>query len=295
MGLRMSDDEWRCRYGGRRKDNGNCENPAEDGLASQCVGAWAATKHDRIALYIEATRAVRARYLPPKGTGGAAFIDLFAGPGRARIRDHAATVPGSALIAVEHAEAPFSRVILCDLDAENVSALRARTKGDQQRVEVIEGDCNTEIDRIVALVPPHGLNIALIDPFGPTPLKWSTIAKLGAVKRMDLLIHFPTGSIKRNFLNPTAPSFDATIDEMLGTTEWRKVVRSAEHVPKLIEILREQLVGLGYENERVNTLPVKAEKNLLLYHLVFASKDPRGTAIWKSITKHDGPQRGFGW
>ncbi len=286
------DDEWRCRYGGRRKKNGNCENPAEDGLASQGVGAWAATKHDRIRLYIDATRAVRSRYLPPRGTGGAAFVDLFAGPGRARIRDEAMTVPGSALIAVEHGDAPFSRVILCDLDSENVEALRARTTRDEHRVTVVQGDCNAVIDRIVALVPPYGLNVALIDPFGPTPLKWSTIAKLGAVKRMDLLIHFPTGAIKRNFYHS---GFHDRIDEMLGTKAWRSVVHSAEHVPMLIDVLREQLATLGYESERVNTLPVKAEKNLLLYHLVFASKDERGTAIWKSITKHDGPQRGFGW
>lgn len=113
----MSDEgEWRCRFGGRRKPNGNCENPAEDGLPSQGVGAWATTKHERIRLYIEATRAVRAKYLPPTGTGGAAFLDVFAGPGRARVRDQPTTVPGSALIAVEHAQAPFSRVILCDLD-----------------------------------------------------------------------------------------------------------------------------------------------------------------------------------
>lgn len=289
----MSDEsEWLCRFGGRRKTNGNLENPAEDGLPSQGVGAWTATKHDRIRLYIEATRAVRAKYLPPHGTGGAAFVDLFAGPGRARVRDQPATVPGSALIAVEHAQAPFSHVILCDVLPENVAALRARTRADANRVTLVEGDCNTEIDRIVSLVPPHGLHIALIDPFSPSTFKWSTIAKLAAVKRMDLLIHFPTGPTKRNFLHH---GFHETIDEMVGTPSWRSRVHAAENVPKLIDVLREQLVALGYEGERVNTLPVHTEKNLLLYHLVFASKDERGTAIWKSITKHDGPQRGFGW
>lgn len=157
---------------------------------------------------------------------------------------------------------------------------------------VVEGDCNAEIDRIVSLVPAHGLNIALIDPFAPSTFRWSTIAKLGAAKRMDLLIHFPTGATKRNFFHS---GFHDTIDEMVGTTKWRSSVHAAEHVPKLIDILREQLGAHGYESERVNTLPVHTEKNLLLYHLVFASKDERGTAIWKSITKHDGPQRGFGW
>lgn len=289
----MSDEgEWRCQFGGRRKGNGNCEKPAEDGLPSQGVGAWATTKHERIRLYIEATRAVRAKYLPPSGTGGAAFLDLFAGPGRARVRDQALTVPGSALIAVQHTEARFSQVILCDLDAENAAALRARTRDDRHRVVVVEGDCNEEIDRIVSLVPEHGLNIALIDPFAPSTFKWSTIAKLAATKRMDLLIHFPTGATKRNFFHS---GFDQTIDQMVGTTRWRSSIHAAEHVPKLIDTLREQLVALGYESERVNTLPVQTEKNLLLYHLVFASKDMRGTKIWKSITKHDGPQRGLGW
>ncbi len=285
------DDEWRCRFGGRRKENGNCENPAEDGLPSQGVGEWAATKYGRIRLYIEATRAVRAKYLPPVGNGGAAYLDLFAGPGRARIRDQPETVAGSALIAVEHIDAPFTRIILCDLDPENVHALTERTKNDH-RVAIVQGDCNAEIDRLVALVPPHGLNIALIDPFGPTPMKWSTIARVAAVKRMDLLIHFPTGAIKRNFYHP---GFDHTLDEMLGTPAWRSRVLSAEHVPKLIDVLHEQLVELGYASERVKTLPVKADKNLLLYHLVFASKDARGTAIWKSITTHDGAQRGMPW
>ena len=288
----MTNEDWRCRYGGKRKENGNCEVPSEDGLSAQGVGAWASDKHERIRLYVEATRAVRAKYIPPQGTGGAAFVDLFAGPGRAWIRDQPDTVPGSTLIAVEHRDAPFTQIVACDLDPENANALRNRTSSEGHRVEVVEGDCNAEIDRIVALVPRHGLNIALIDPFGPSQLKWTTLSTLGRFKRMDLLIHFPTGATKRNF---THPNFDRTIDEMVGTTRWRKEIHAADQVPKLIDILRDQLVGLGYESERVNTLPVKAEKNLLLYHLVFASKDQRGTAIWNSITKHDGPQRGFGW
>jgi hypothetical protein len=99
---------------------------------------------------------------------------------------------------------------------------------------------------------------------------------------------FPTGAIKRNFLRP---SFDQTLDEMLGTATWRADVRSPDEVVRLIDVLHRQLVAIGYESERPRALPVTTEKNLLLYHLVFASKHPRGTAIWKSITKHDGPQR----
>ena len=89
----MSDEE-RCRYGGRKLSNENCENPADDGLPSQSVGAWTRLKHERFRAYLAATRAVRAKFITPKGTGGAAFIDLFAGPGLVRVRDCKETEPG---------------------------------------------------------------------------------------------------------------------------------------------------------------------------------------------------------
>jgi three-Cys-motif partner protein len=109
---------------------------------------------------------------------------------------------------------------------------------------------------------------------------------------MDLLLHFPTGPVKRNFLHD---GFDRTIDATIGTGAWRSDVHSAEEVARLIDHLRRQLHGIGYDEERVNTLPVTNSRNTPLYHLVFASKDSRGMQIWKSITRHDGPQRGFGF
>lgn len=288
----MSEEE-RCRYGGKKLANENCELPAEDGLPAQSVGAWARLKHDRLRSYLEATRAVRARFIQPIGKGGAAFVDLFSGPGRVRVRDSNSTEPGSALIAYEHESAPFSRLIFCDLEPDNVNALAARTAGDD-RVRLIEGDCNERINDIIAQIPPDGLNLAFFDPFGAKVFHWDTIARLGRVKRMDLLIHFPTNTIKRNIDNPKVPRFKETIDRMLGNQNWRSQVHDAKDVVKLIDLLREQLAGLGYDGEMVNTLPVTNDQGGLLYHLLFASKDRRGTAIWKSISRHHGAQRGLG-
>ena len=62
---------------------------------------------------------------------------------------------------------------------------------------------------------------------------------------------------------------------------------------ELIPILLERLTTLGYRNDEVRTMPVKNDHGGLLYHLVFASKSRTGTAIWNSISTHDGPQRGF--
>ena len=279
-----------CEHGRQTKPNGNCTVPGDDGLPVQCVGRWASRKHDYLSRYVEATYAARAKYLPPQGRGGAAYIDLFAGPGRARIRKTGEIVDGTPLIAASHARAPFTEILLCDLDEENISCLSQRLSGDA-RVERFHGDANTKIREIVPHIPAHGLNFALIDPFAPSVLHWATLKRLARFKRMDLLIHFPTGAIKRNFKHS---GFDRTLDRMLGTREWRKDVRTEHDVAGLVRHLRRQLVGEGYEDAAVRDVAVKNNKNTILYHLVYASKNPRGTAIWQSITKIEpSGQRGF--
>jgi len=76
-----------------------------DGLPVLDVGPWTAEKHDYLRRYITATKAARARFLPPAGPGGAAFIDLFGGPGRAQVRGHKEIIDGSPLIAARHRDA----------------------------------------------------------------------------------------------------------------------------------------------------------------------------------------------
>ncbi len=271
----MADE--RCLSGGVTKANNNCTNPGTDGLPVQCVGPWAQEKHDYLRRYIEATRAVRRRYLPPVGTGGAGFIDLFSGPGVARVRDTGALVEGSPLIALNHREAPFSSVVLCELDPENVAALRARTANESERVHIIPGDSRETIDQALMHVPRYGLNLALLDPFAVDALDFSVIRKLATYPRMDLLIHFPTGDIRRNLLQGAKERLRRAIGRDTNVT-------IARDVPKAIEEFRAELAALGYTGEAVRSVAVK-HRGLTLYHLMFASKDERGDAIWQSITK----------
>lgn len=281
-----------CKAGGPTLDNGNCTNPAFDGLPVQCVGPWATDKHFYLRQYIDATRAVRARYLPPKGRGGAAFVDLFAGPGIVRIRDTGEIHDGSPLIALRHEHAPFSRLIFCDLDPDNVRALRARTSKDHERTTVLQGDCNKTIEQIAEKIPPFGLNIALIDPFNLEALKFSTLKRLAEFTRMDLVIHFPTGDIKRNL--GQSSNTKRWLDEALGTNTWSSQISSMTDVAGLIEIFKKQLSTLGYLSQQVRSEPIKNSQNLPLYYLVYASKSERGDSIWQSITKNSpSGQRGF--
>lgn len=254
-----------------------------DGLPVLDVGPWTAEKHDYLRRYITATKAARARYLPPVGPGGAAFIDIFAGPGRARVRGREDIIDGSPLIAAGHSDAPFTGILLCELDSANAAALRQRLAGDS-RVRVFEGDCNVEIDRIIAAIPPHGLNLALIDPFGATPLRFETLAKLARFDRMDILLHFPTNDLARNL-----GQHEERISAFLGTESWQNRVTRSKDVLKLLDVLREQLQPFGYQKAEVRYEPLlKNARNAPLYHLVLVAKHGLADRIWRSVIRIEG-------
>jgi three-Cys-motif partner protein len=281
----------RCRFGGLTKTNGNCTEPDNDGLAVQCVGAWTREKHDILQRYIAATRAVRAKFLPP-GRGGAAFIDLFAGPGRARVRQTREVVDGSPLIALQHAEHGFSRVVLCEADAENAAALRGRTANWAGRVVIEPGDCNEVIDKLASQVPTYGLNLALIDPFSLKALHFATVAKLAAFQRMDLIVFFPVWQIRR-FLDVHRKMYGPWLTRALGTDEWQRVLRRFSDAPQLIPLFHRQLqTQFSYTPENTYSAPIRGDNRTALYHLVFASKNPRGDRIWESVTRRGGGGQG---
>ncbi len=249
------------------------------------MGEWAKDKHDYLKRYIDATRSVRAMFLPPTGVGGAAFIDLFGGPGKCCVRGtKPETICGSPLIALHHEKSPFTKVIVCDLDHENVVALRQRTADFGGRARIIEGNCNVVIDEIVREVPVDGLNIALIDPFAARELNFdTTISKLAQFKRMDLIIHWPTMDLKRNLGRN-----QEVLNDILGLDDDRAHVFTPEDVTRKIGTLKDQLGHFGYAiHQEVRSVPVKNSKQAILYHLVFASKDRRGNTIWNSIARRE--------
>jgi three-Cys-motif partner protein len=278
-----------CRWG--TKSNENCVELGPDELPVQCVRPQAKDKHYYVRQYIEATHAVRRKYLagrPGMAPGGAAYLDLFAGPGTSRIRTSGEIIEGTPLIAAHHVEAPFSRLIFSDLDPENVDALRKRTANHSSRTVVLEGDCNEIIDKIVALVPPFGLNFAFIDPFGLLSIDFETMVALARVPRMDMLIHFSTQGFKRNMHQGSAGS----VRRAFGARE-EGLVKPSDF-PKAIADFREALVPWGYTGEQVRSVPIPNRSGTTLYHLVFVSKNTRGDKIWKSITRNTAKgQRGF--
>jgi three-Cys-motif partner protein len=238
------------------------------------------TKHEIVRRFIHASAPTRRKWLGPRG-GGSAFIDLYAGPGRGRVRETKAFVAGSPLIALQHDTAPFTHVVVSELSPVNVAALRERTAADAARVHISQGDCNTMIDEMVSRIPRRGLNLALVDPYGLKALSFETLKKLASFEWMDMIIHFPTGAIKRNW-----KSAGPWLDRFLGTEDWRTGVTDAEHAGYLVKDLTRQLAALGYTGDAVRAVPVENSINTRMYHLVFASKSKHGDKLWNAVTKN---------
>jgi three-Cys-motif partner protein len=100
----------------------------DDGLIVDEVGAWASGKHARLRKYIDAYRSDRAQYLPPKGTGGSGYIELFSGPGRSQIKGTKEFIDGSPLVAYNEAKRSgtrFSDLHFNDLDREQITGPQA--------------------------------------------------------------------------------------------------------------------------------------------------------------------------
>ena len=272
----------RCRRCGETTGAGNCPDVVDDGHPVQCVGEWAVgDKHHYLQRYIEASRGARAKFV---GQAGAAFIDLFAGPGRARNRDDGTVHATSSVIALEHQASPFTKVVSCDLAPENVAALRDRTRQHGSRVHVEQGDCNEVIEALLAQVPSEGLNFAFVDPFRIGALRFDTLRALAAFRRMDMLINFPTLDVRRNFAQYASPGC-TFVDDAVGTSRWRTGTTTTSHVARIHEVLVQELEALGYTGTVNRTLPIK-RRGAEMYRLVFVAKNELADKIWASIIKN---------
>jgi hypothetical protein len=118
---------------------------------------------------------------------------------------------------------------------------------------------------------------------------------------MDLIYIFPEGMAAKRNLERFLRRPESRLDRALGSDAWRGVVRGRmldpadpeaqwEQVGRpLVDILREQLVTLGYQDIRLGSeiIGVRNRRNVPLYYLVFASKNPLGHRFWQAISRYD--------
>jgi len=256
----------------------------DDGLPLDEVGAWTKDKHERLRKYVDASRAARRKFV--QGTGGATYIDLFCGSGRAVIRETGERIDGSPLVAFESARnggVPFDEIHLADLSEVNCRAAAQRIRNAGGMAIAYPGVAEDTSAKIVKDLNPCGLHLVLLDPFNLDDLPFSVIRAFQTLKYVDLLIHFSTQDLQRN-LDAYAKATTSPLDRV--APGWRDTVNlnqskratRAAFVAYWASLIEE----LGLPPARQAEL-VSGSKNQRLYWLVFASRHKRAREFWDKI------------
>lgn len=258
----------------------------DDGLPVEEVGPWAKDKIASLCRYISISRAVRSRWI---GTGkaGATYVDLFCGPGRAKVRRTGEFIDGSCVAAWKESvrtKTPFSSVFIADADRERLECARVRLKRLGAPVEAHHGDAATTVKAIRAKLDPYGLHFAFIDPYSLGAFDFSVVEALSKRKRIDMLVHVSKMDLQRNtWLNVKAQ--ESAFDNFVPG--WRSVV----DLNQPFAAIRRDVFGLW--KSKVSELGMAASTGMQLitgsrgqhlYWLTLAARHELALAFWKTAT-----------
>jgi three-Cys-motif partner protein len=127
-------------------------------------------------------------------------------------------------------------------------------------------------------------------------MSYEAIARLTEGLRLDLIIVFMTGFVRR-FIS--RPEYENPMDSFFGTPNWRRIVEArgqGEHVTsrKLLDLYESQLKSLGYAYVNDDARVTNSMRSTI-YHIVFASRHPLGAEVFERISRqtHHGQRRLF--
>ena len=127
----------------------------ERGPHGKGVGPWVPTvKHTLLAKYIGAAYAAMNRW-PQR-----VFIDPFCGPGRILVSGESDTRDGGSVVAWRQSQscnAPYTRMLIGDLDPDRLGACRSRLDSLGAPVQAFEGRADDTVRAMVGSVPKGAL------------------------------------------------------------------------------------------------------------------------------------------
>lgn len=263
-----------------------------DGLIVDEVGPWARAKHLRLSRYVDIAKGARAKFAPPRGTGGAGYIELFSGPGRSLIEGTSEYIDGSPLVAYRAAYASgvrFSEIHLNDIDDEKAAALESRIRAAGGAAVVHNGPTAVVIDRVIDAINPAGLHFAFLDPYNLEYLSFDLIEKLSRFRHMDMLVHVSVQDLQRNLdrysvqggvFDKFAPGRRAKVDPNQAIAPFRAALLD---------------YWLG-EIRKLGTMPAEGmelivgSKNQRLYWLMFVAAHELAQKLWGAVRDPGGQQ-----
>jgi three-Cys-motif partner protein len=252
--------------------------PGSDGYQALVIGPWAKEKLFYIQRYCEIFNSGMKSKWPVR-----TYTDIFAGSGKCAIEETGEEVDGSSLIALQ-CKVPYTHYFFNDINPSAIQALKGRASSfTSANINFFNRDCNEVIEDLRSKLPQSSLDFCFIDPLN-WEIKFDSIRKLTKDRNMDLAITFHTGSIKRVMHNPPDD-----LNYFFGDRKWQDECNSAIIGGKgnigrvLLDAYERRLRSLDYVGLQ-DYLPVRNTKSVVMYHLIFASKHPRGKDFWNKIS-----------
>jgi three-Cys-motif partner protein len=267
----------------------------DDGLITPVVGDWADEKYRLFWYYADLFAASMKNKWEHR-----VYLDLFAGPGRARIRGQKRIIPAPPLLAL-NVKAPFTRYIYSEYNEQKLAALeeRVRREAPDADTHFILGDTNANIQKIIDLVPQQRtLAFCFADPYRLADLPISTLQKLAYARRIDFLVLVPSGMDASRNRKIYIKAKSRVLDDFLGTSDWRnrwsdKIGSRTRFSEFVVDEFGESMSSLGYQYGGISTahLMTSTKRHLPLYHLLMLSKHPLGANFWEKARAGINPQK----
>lgn len=267
---------------------------AKDGLLARDQGAWARDKLSFLEKY--ATPALGAT---TKKRGETWYLDLFAGPGRNVSTDgeEFAGSPIQMLGAVFHGkdgnDQRFGSFVFCNIEERDHAALQMRVDREvarlgrlPTRVNMVLGDSNKELPKILANIPTYAYLLVFADIEGPSNLQFETLRILRrAHESVDLYVLWPGQWLTRTIpykRNAFAKSMEPMLNAYFGTKEWQEIrdrrLTSAQQEQAQREWRDLYLRQLGTLWSKVEVIKTVVRIRHELYDMIFASNHE---AAWR--------------
>jgi three-Cys-motif partner protein len=183
--------------------------------------------------------------------------------------------------------APFSKVIIADLDKARLEAATARLQALGAPVLAIHGPAWETAFRALQGAAIYGLNFAFLDPFSIGALDFEIFKTLSRLKRIDILAHVSKMDLQRN-LSINLAGENSQFDQF--APGWRDAVdlkqQQATIRRDVMEYWRMSVANTGIATSEDTTL-ITGSKGQHLYWLLLAAKHDLAHKFWKASSRTD--------
>lgn len=227
------------------------------------------------------------------------YLDLMSGePGNVE-RHTGVEFDGSPIVAL-NAQPGFTILRFGEIGAkaDQLSAALAERFPDDNRYQVVKGDCNETIDEVLTELEEFrwAPTFAFLDQQG-AEIHWNTIEKLARFRqnskgwKTELWILMSPAMIARGVRGSRSEEFQQRVSNLYGGDDWLRIMRAlrsrkitaGQYRQEMVNLMRHQLeTGLGYQF--THRIPMTMSTNkMTIFDMVFASDHDVGDRIMRHL------------